>query len=279
MSWAGPRRGKGLGLLDGKVALVTGGGSGIGRSVVQRFIKEGAQVGVLERVAQRVDELKSDFGPSLIAVCGDVSRTQDNEAVVEQTVSAFGGLDIFVGNAGVFDMFTLLADIPKDKLSEAFDEQFSINVKGLLLGAKASVDALGKTGGCMVLTASVASLNSGGGGVLYTASKHAVLGMIRQLAVELAPRIRVNGVAPGGVVTNLRGLATLDQHRASHWEDPALAEKMRLSSPLRMALGPDDLAGTYLFLACPELSGTITGEVVLNDTGTSLPWWGPNLPV
>ena len=138
-----------MGLLDGKVALVTGGGSGIGRSVVQRFIQEGAQVGVLERVAQRVDELKSDFGPSLIAVCGDVSRTQDNEAVVEQTVSAFGGLDIFVGNAGVFDMFTLLADIPKDKLGEAFDEQFSINVKGLLLGAKASVDALGKTGGCM----------------------------------------------------------------------------------------------------------------------------------
>ncbi len=267
-----------MGLLDGKVALITGGGSGIGRSVVRRFIQEGARVGVLERMPERVAELESNFGSSLTAVLGNTSRLEDNETAVAQTVSAFGTLDIFVGNAGVFDMFTLLRDIPKEKLSEAFDEQFSINVKGLLLGAKASVGELEKSGGCMVLTASVASLNSGGGGVLYTASKHAVLGMIRQLAVELAPRIRVNGVAPGGVVTNLRGLATLDQHRASHWEDPALAEKMRSSSPLRIALGPDDLSGTYLFLACPELSGTITGEVVLNDTGTSLPWWGPDLP-
>jgi NAD(P)-dependent dehydrogenase (short-subunit alcohol dehydrogenase family) len=268
-----------MGLLDGKVALVTGGGSGIGRSVVERFIREGARVGVLERVPERVEELRSQFGSSLIAVPGDVSRLQDNEAAVAQTVSAFGALDIFVGNAGVFDMFTLLADIPKDKLSEAFDEQFSINVKGILLGAKASADELAKTKGCMVLTASVASLNSGGGGVLYTASKHAVLGMIRQLARELAPEVRVNGVAPGGVVTNLRGLATLDQHRASHWDDPALGEKMQEISPLQKALGPDDLSGTYLFLACKELSGTITGEVVLNDTGASLPWWGPSLPV
>lgn len=267
-----------MGLLDGKVALITGGGSGIGRSVVQRFVHEGARVGVLERMPERIAELESNFGSSLKAVLGDVSRLQDNEEAVAQTVSAFGALDIFVGNAGVFDMFALLRDIPKEKLSEAFDEQFSINVKGILLGAIASVDELEKSEGCMVLTASVASLNSGGGGVLYTASKHAVLGMIRQLAVELAPKIRVNGVAPGGVVTNLRGLAALDQHRGSHWEDPALEEKMRLISPQRRALGPGDLSGTYLFLACQELSGTITGEVVLNDTGVSLPWWGPALP-
>ena len=267
-----------MGLLDGKVALITGGGSGIGRSVVQCFIREGARIGVLERMPERISALQSDFGSSITAVMGDASRLQDNEAAVAQTVSTFGALDIFVGNAGVFDMFTLFRDIPKEKLSEAFDEQFSINVKGILLGAKASVEELERRGGCMVLTASVASLNSGGGGVLYTASKHAVLGMIRQLAVELAPRIRVNGVAPGGVVTNLRGLASLDQHRASHWEDPALEEKMRLISPQRKALGPGDLVGTYLFLACQELSGTITGEVVLNDTGVSLPWWGPSLP-
>ena len=102
-----------------------------------------------------------------------------------------------------------------------------MNITGCILGAKATLPELLKTNGCMLFTASVAGLNSGGGGVLYTASKHAVVGMIRQLAMELGPRIRVNGVAPGGTRTDLRGLPVLGQDDRSHFTDPAWEERVR----------------------------------------------------
>src|SRR5262249_59079462 len=101
------------------------------------------------------------------------------------------------------------------------DELFGVNVKGCILGAKTALPELQKTQGCMVFTASVAGMNSGGGGTLYTASKHAVIGLIRQLASEVGPDVRVNGVAPGGTRTDLRGLATLHQDDRAHSAQPA----------------------------------------------------------
>ena len=204
-----------MGWLDEHVALVTGGGSGIGRAIVKRFIEEGARVGVLDRVAERATQLRTDFGDAVVAVTGDVTRSEDNARAVAETVKAFGRLDVFVGNAGVFDNFMPFADFPEERLSQAFDEMFAINVKGYLLGAKAALPELSKTEGAIIFTASVAGFNSGGGGAIYTASKHAVVGLIRQLAVELGPRVRVNGVAPGGTITDLRGLAVLGQDRKS----------------------------------------------------------------
>ena len=259
-----------MGLLDGKVALITGAGSGIGKGVLEKFVQEGARVAVLERMADRVEQLRNEFGELVVGIHGDVSQLSDNKAAVAETLRAFGQLDIFVGNAGIFDQFITVSEFPEDKLSDAFDEQFAVNVKGPLLGAKATYPELVKTRGCMVFTASVASFNSGGGGALYTASKHAVLGLIRQLAAEFAPEVRVNGVAPGGVATDLRGLEVLDQHRESHSSRPENVERIRASSPLQAALYPPDLAGSYLFLASNELSGTVTGTVVLNDSGSSL---------
>lgn len=258
-----------MGWLDAKVALVTGGGSGIGRGIVARFIAEGARVGVLERVPARAEQLTAEFGKSVVAISGDVSRLPDNKRAVEQTVSAFGRLDIFVGNAGIFDQRISLADLPEDKLSDAFDEQFAVNVKGCLLGAKAALPELLKTEGCMVFTASVAGFNSGGGGVLYTASKHAVVGLIRQLAAELAPRIRVNGVAPGGVATDLRGLAALGQSERSHWAAASI-ERRRAGVPLQRDIQPEDIAAACLFLASKENAGAMTGEIVHVDAGGSL---------
>jgi NAD(P)-dependent dehydrogenase (short-subunit alcohol dehydrogenase family) len=193
---------------------------------------------------------------------------QVNQAL-RATVDAFGRLDIFVGNAGVFDRAIPLADIPAEQLAAACDELFGINVKGCLLGAKAALTELQKTSGCMIFTASVAGMNSGGGGAIYTASKHAVIGLIRQLASELGPGIRVNGVAPGGTRTDLRGLAVLGQDDRSHFGDPGVEERMRANTPLRMMLEPDDLAGAYVFLASPSARG-ITGSVVTVDAGSML---------
>lgn len=258
-----------MGWLDGKVALITGGGSGIGRAIVERFVEEGARVGVLERVPERVQQLNMDFGKAVVAVQGDVTRLEDNRRAVDETVQAFGRLDIFIGNAGVFDLYTSLAELPDEKLSEAFDELFGINVKGYMLGAKAALPELEKTEGCMIFTASVAGFDPGGGGVLYTASKHAVVGMVRQLASELAPKIRVNGVAPGGTITDLRGLSTLGQS-GPRAQPPDREERMRARTPLQIALHGRDLTGAYLLLASKENARGITGIVIRVDAGSGV---------
>ena len=259
-----------MGWLDGHVALVTGGGSGIGRAVVARFIAEGARVGVMERVATRADELRAEFGERVVGIAGDVSRLADNKRAVAETVRAFGRLDIFVGNAGIFDVYAKLAEFDEDKLGAAFDELFGVNVKGVVFGAKAALPELTKTQGCMVFTASVAGQNSGGGGALYTASKHAVVGLIRQLAVELGPQIRVNGVAPGGTMTDLRGLTSLGNDDRSQFANPGVEERLRGGNPLRMALLPDDLAGAYVFLASRNNARGVTGSIVTVDAGSML---------
>jgi NAD(P)-dependent dehydrogenase (short-subunit alcohol dehydrogenase family) len=259
-----------MGWLDGQVALVTGGGSGIGRAVVQRFIEEGARVGVMERVATRADQLRADLGDAVVGIAGDVAQLADNKRAVAETVRAFGRLDIFVGNAGIFDVYAKLADFDDDKLSNAYDELFGVNVKGVIFGAKAALPELTKTAGCMVVTASVAGFNSGGGGALYTASKHAVVGLIRQLAVELGPGIRVNGVAPGGTMTDLRGLQSLGNDDRSSFAVPGMADQLRAHNPLHIALEPPDIAGAYVFLASRTSARGITGTVVTVDAGGTL---------
>ena len=117
-----------MGWLDGQVALVTGGGSGIGRAVVARFVEEGARVGVLDRVAARADQLRAEFGGAVVANAGDVTRLADNKRAVAETVGAFGHLDIFVGYAGVFDVYAPLAEFSEERLSVAFVELFAVNV-------------------------------------------------------------------------------------------------------------------------------------------------------
>ncbi len=193
------------------------------------------------RVASRAEQLRADLGDAVIGIAGDVSTLDDNRRAVAETVRAFGQkLDVFVGNAGIFDVYASFADLSDDKLSQAYDELFGVNVKGCIFGARAALrPELRKTNGSMVFTASVAGLTSGGGGVLYTASKHAVVGLVRELAVELAPDIRVNGVAPGGTMTDLRGLALtrrgrpLAVHRSRHRRPAAEA-----GNPLRTVLMP-----------------------------------------
>lgn len=264
-----------MGWLDGQVALVTGGGSGIGRAVVERFVKEGARVGIMDRAADRLEEVRSDLGQEVVGIPGDVTSVEANHQAVEETVRAFGKLDVFIGNAGIFDSFQSFEEFPEERLSQAFDELFGVNVKGCVMGAKAALPELRKSQGCMVFTASVAGLNSGGGGVLYTASKHAVVGLIRQLAAELAPEVRVNGVAPGGVMTDLRGLETMGRHDRSNFADPATEGRLRSGNPMGLAMQPPDLASAYLFLSSRENAASITGSIVSVDAGSMLRWTRP----
>jgi NAD(P)-dependent dehydrogenase (short-subunit alcohol dehydrogenase family) len=257
-----------MGALDGKVALVTGGGSGIGRAVVERFVQEGAQVGVLERSAEKVKDLERALGQAVVAVQGDVTAYADNEHAVAETVATFGHLDTFVGNAGVFDYFVGLAALPADKLSSSFDEIFAINVKGYLLGAKAALpELLKQPGASMVFTVSNAGFYAGGGGPLYVASKHAVVGVVRELAYELAPKIRVNGVAPGGTVTDLRGMGALGQDGQALSDVPGIADLMRTTNPLQVVPEAKDHAALYVTLASSDMSRAVTGVIVNSDGG------------
>jgi NAD(P)-dependent dehydrogenase (short-subunit alcohol dehydrogenase family) len=259
-----------MGWLDGQVALVTGGGSGIGRAVVERYVEEGARVAVMDRVPGRGEELRARFGDQVSAISGDVSRLDDNKRAVAETVAAFGRLDIFVGNAGLLDGFLRLADLAEASIAAACDELFAVNVKGCILGAKATLHELGKSKGCMIFTASGAGFTSAGGGVIYTASKHAVVGIIRQLAVELGPNIRVNGVAPGGTMTDLRSVAALQLEDRSQFDLPGAAERIAAGNPLQLALDPADLAGAFVFLASRANARGITGSVVSVDAGSTL---------
>ncbi|MGH7047256.1 MAG: 3-(cis-5,6-dihydroxycyclohexa-1,3-dien-1-yl)propanoate dehydrogenase [Stellaceae bacterium] len=259
-----------MGWLDGQVALVTGGGSGIGRAVVERYLEEGARVAVMDRLPQRGEELRAKFGDRVAAVSGDVSRLDHNQRAVAETVAAFGRLDIFVGNAGLLDGFIPLAEMQEDRLAAACDELFAVNVKGCILGAKAVLAALNKTQGCMIFTASGAGFTSAGGGVIYTASKHAVVGIVRQLAVELGPQIRVNGVAPGGTMTDLRSVAALQLEDRSQFAVPGTRERIAAGNPLQLAMEPGDLAGAYVFLASRSNARGITGSILSVDAGSTL---------
>lgn len=257
-----------MGWLNGKVALITGGGAGIGRAVVERFLQENARICVLDLSEERLHGLKEQFGDDVITVHGNVRNYADNEKAVAQTVSTFGKLDIFVANAGVFDGFKKLIDLSPEVLDAAYEELFSINVKGYLFGARAALPELIKTNGNMIFTISGAAFYPDGGGPLYTASKHAALGLIRQLAFEAAPTVRVNGVAPGGTITDLAVTPALRPYciRKSSQERE---ESIKHRNPLRMAMQSEDHVASYVLLASDQ-SCAITGEVISSDGGLSV---------
>ena len=256
--------------LNGDVALVTGGASGLGRAIVERFVREGARVGVLDLSPEKLAALKTDLGADIVAVQGDVTSLEDNQRAVAETVRTFGRLDCFVGNAGIHDGSIPLVDIAGDALSTAFNELFDVNVKGYILGAKAALEELVRTNGRMVFTVSNAGFDPGGGGVLYSASKWAVRGLITQLAYELAPRVRVNGVAPGPLASDLRGPRSLSLDNTAIVGSGALEERVRRSSPLGFLPEAVDYTGMYVLLAARAESLTMTGSVVRGDGGVGV---------
>jgi cis-2,3-dihydrobiphenyl-2,3-diol dehydrogenase len=258
-----------MGRLDGQVALVTGGASGLGRAIVERFVAEGARVGVLDLSAERLAQLSDKFGERIACARGDVRSLPDNENAVAQCEAKFGKLDCAIGNAGVWDYSMSLVDLPADAIDAAFDELFHINVKGYLLLARAAVPALVRSKGSLLFTISNAGFYPAGGGPLYTATKHAAVGLVRQLAYELAPVVRVNGVAPGGIHTDLRGpkalgmaersIASLDMGKnAAQWV------------PIGKLPTPEEYAGAYVFFATRADTVPATGSILNYDGGIGI---------
>lgn len=258
-----------MGTLDREVVLITGGASGLGRAIVERFIEEGARLAVLDRSAERLRELGSAHAGKVLAVQGDVRSVADNRRAVERCVAEFGKLDCAIGNAGIWDYSVSLDALPADRIDGAFDEVFHINVKGYLNLAKAALPALVQARGALIFTVSNAGFDPAGGGPLYTASKHAVVGLIRQLAFEFAPAVRVNGVAPGPIETDLRGPETLDMAQRSI-ASIDLSSVAAPNVPLGRVPATSEYAGGYLFLASRRDSRPATGGVVSLDTGIAI---------
>ncbi len=257
-----------MGWLDNDVALVTGGGSGIGLAVVRRFLAEGARgVGVLLRDPQQADTLRAEFGSQVLPVVGDVRVYADNARAVADTVAAYGKLDTLVGNAGVWDFFAGLMRTEPDTLAASFDEIFAINVKGYLLAARAAAAELRKQQGSMIFTLSNASFYAGGGGPVYVASKHAAVGLIKQLAYELAPHVRVNGVAPGGTATPLKGPASLGKQDTRLSELAGFEQAVADAVPLGFMAQPEDHTGHYVLLASRANSRATTAAILQSDGG------------
>jgi NAD(P)-dependent dehydrogenase (short-subunit alcohol dehydrogenase family) len=254
------------GWLDGRVAVCTGGGSGIGRAVVEAFLAHGARVGVLDVDPSKCAGL-ARMGPRVFARVGDATSAADNEGLVAEALDRWGRIDAAATFVGIFDLYTPLTGIPAGQFDAAFEEIFAINVKSALVTARASLPALQDAKGSLILTLSSSSFYAGRGGALYVASKFALRGVVKQLAHEVAPDVRVNGVAPGGTLdTDLRGLRSLGRFGERLDDRPDRAPQMRQRTPLQVALRPADHAAAYVYLASDQARG-LTGEVIRSDGG------------
>lgn len=250
--------------LAGYRTVVSGAASGIGRAVVRRYLAEGAHVIAIVRKQADAAGLEAE---GALVVTGDVSLYQTAERAVAAANSAWGGLDVYVANAGIWDFHKRVEKQSPEELRLAFDEIFSINLLGALYGAHAALAALRESRGSMIATGSNASFLAGGGGALYTASKFALRGLVMQLAKEFAPDVRVNGVAPGATDTAISGPSALGTADRKMNGDPARMARMARHMLLGRVSKPEEHASLFVLLASREESSYVTGTMFPSDGG------------
>lgn len=257
--------------LQGKVALVTGGGRGLGRGIALQLARAGADVAVADVRLELADEVAGEvraLGRRAVAVHADVIRSADCEAMVAAAVDGLGRLDIAVNNAGVISVATV------DQLSEeAWDRVMDVNVKGVFLSCKAELPVLRANGGGRIINvASTAGRNGFAGLAHYCASKFAVIGFTSSLAKEVAREgITVNAICPGVIGTDMwLGSGNLIGSFQAEGETPEQAYERTIGSfiPQGVAQTPEDMGDLAVFLATAE---HITGQAFNVDGGISAP--------
>jgi meso-butanediol dehydrogenase / (S,S)-butanediol dehydrogenase / diacetyl reductase len=247
--------------LEDKVAIVSGGGTGIGAAMARRFVAEGARVVVTGRRKEPLDAVAAETGG--IGVPGDVTDPEHAPAAVRAAVDAFGGLDIVVANAGVGFGGTA-GDVDDERWQRTLD----VNVTGVLRLVRAALPVLiERGGGSIVLVSSTSGLVSGTDSAAYVTSKHGLIGLARSLAVDYGPSgIRANALCPGWVVTPMADeeMDYLAAERGITRED---AYRLATSTvPLRRPATAEEIAACALFLAGDE-SSIVTGSMLVADGG------------
>lgn len=255
------------GLLEGKVALITGAGSGVGRAACIIFAEHGAKVIAADINTTQAEETVAQVtakGGEAVAVRCDVSDASSVDSVVAQAVKSFGRLDVMYNNAGITIVPQPGQPLKRfvDATSEDISRLSGVNINGVIFGCQAALRQFATQGGggVIVNTASVAGL-IGYGGVVYGATKGAITNLTRTLAIEVAgDNVRVNSVCPAGMPTNFvgEGVATSEQVRKG----------MGMSHPLGRAIEPEECANAALFLAS-DLASNMTGVNLPVDGGLS----------
>lgn len=247
--------------LEGKVALITGGGSGIGRATALLFAEEGAQVAVVGRTLAKCEEVASEIeatGGNALSIVADVSHAQDIEMMIQRTIDTFGALDILFNNAGIGHDSEVV-----DLTEDLWDRVIDVNLKGVFLGCKSAIPLMKERGGgTIVNTASTAGVVGFPRLTAYSAAKGGVISMTRSLAIECAPyNIRVNAICPGSTYT------PLTEQKYHNQADPDLArQRHREAQPIGRLSMPADIARGVLFLASDD-SPTTTGTCLVIDGG------------
>jgi NAD(P)-dependent dehydrogenase (short-subunit alcohol dehydrogenase family) len=247
------------GSFTGKVALVTGASSGIGRASALAFAREGAKVAVADVSVEGGEEtvsLVKKAGGDALFVKADVSKASEVEALVARVVQTYGRLDCAFNNAGIEGAAGTIPDYPED----AWDKVININLKGVWLCMKYEIPQMLKNGGgAIVNTASTAGLVGYRGGSAYVASKHGVVGLTKTAALEYAKQnVRVNAVCPGAIDTPMMGRLT--GHRAER------AARMAASEPVGRMGQPAEIGEVVVWL-CSSAASFVTGLAMAADGG------------
>jgi NAD(P)-dependent dehydrogenase (short-subunit alcohol dehydrogenase family) len=244
-----------MGLLEGARAIVTGGGSGIGRATCQRMAAEGAHVAVLDRDAESAAAVAGEIGGVSFPV--DVGDVDAVRTAVDAAVASLGGLSILFNNAGIGD-FNRLTDWEPDR----WDAILRVNLTGVFAGFRAAIPhLLAGGGGAIVSTASISGTRPAAGEAPYAASKAAVAALTASAALEYAPHIRVNAVSPGMIRTSLT---------APMFEFfPDQVGRFDRTTPAGRVGEPEDIADVVVFL-CSDMARFITGQNIVVDGGLTL---------
>jgi NAD(P)-dependent dehydrogenase (short-subunit alcohol dehydrogenase family) len=242
--------------LEGKIAVITGGNSGIGLATAKRFVSEGANVFIFGRRQNEIDAGVSEIGKNVIGIQGDVSNLADLDRLFDVVKDQKGHLDILFANAGIAQ-FAPLGEISE----EHFDKIFRINVKGLLFTVQKALPIL-EDGGSIILNASIGTSKGVGGSSVYSATKAAVRSFARTWTVDLKDRkIRVNAISPGPIDTPIFSSITQNE------EQSELFKKNIINAvPMKRMGNPDEVAKVVSFLASDE-SSYVTGIELFVDGG------------
>ena len=254
------------GRLDGKVAVITGGASGIGRGTVELFLKEGAKVVAADMQDDKGARMTEEQGEHFRYVRCDVTDEAQVKAAVDLAVSAFGRLDILFNNAGTGGPLENAETVT----SEGFDSVMHLHIRAALFGIKHAVPHMRESGGSIISTASIAGLQNGFGPILYSIAKAGIVHMSKVAAVQLAPyRIRVNCICPGLIATPIFGTSLGLARQVADTTVDAIAAASGGSQPIPRGGVAADIAEAALYLGSDGAS-FVTGQALVVDGGITL---------